>query len=223
MPEARNRGIGKAVTAAACLQARTLGRRYALLNATGRRMYEQIGFRHIGDGLTWWLNVPRLASRPPTPERIALSEAVGRGDLEAMRDLDRRGDADALNAPLTNDMTLLQLAVDCQKPESAEWLVSHGAKLDVATAWDLGWKDRVKRMLDQDPEGVNARYGEMGTTPLHEAVYRNDLELARLLLSYNPDLGIEDREYHSTAEGWAAHMRQTEMLELLRQHRGVGK
>jgi GNAT superfamily N-acetyltransferase len=67
--EARNRGVGKAVTLAACRWARERGCRYAVLNATGRRMYEQAGFEWIGDGWTWWLNVPRLAENPPTPER----------------------------------------------------------------------------------------------------------------------------------------------------------
>jgi GNAT superfamily N-acetyltransferase len=53
---ARNQGIGKAVTGAACLYARSQGCLYALLNATGRRMYEQIGFELLGFGDTWWLN-----------------------------------------------------------------------------------------------------------------------------------------------------------------------
>ncbi|HVU56750.1 MAG TPA: GNAT family N-acetyltransferase [Puia sp.] len=53
-PSVRGQGIGKALVRAACLYARARGYRYAVLNATGRRMYEQAGFRHIGDGMTWW-------------------------------------------------------------------------------------------------------------------------------------------------------------------------
>jgi GNAT superfamily N-acetyltransferase len=53
-PSARRQGIGKALVRAAGLYARARGYRYAGLNATGRRMYEQAGFRHIGDGMTWW-------------------------------------------------------------------------------------------------------------------------------------------------------------------------
>ncbi|HEY4209313.1 MAG TPA: GNAT family N-acetyltransferase [Puia sp.] len=53
-PSARRKGFGKALVRAACLYARTRGYRYAVLNATGRRMYEQAGFRHIGEGMTWW-------------------------------------------------------------------------------------------------------------------------------------------------------------------------
>ena len=55
VPWARRKGIGKALVLAACLKAKEKGVRYAVLNATGRRMYEQIGFRWLGDGFTWWL------------------------------------------------------------------------------------------------------------------------------------------------------------------------
>jgi GNAT superfamily N-acetyltransferase len=218
VPEARNQGIGKAVTAAACLQAKSMGYRYALLNATGRRMYEQIGFQHVGDGQTWWLDVPRLAAHPPTKERIALAEAVGRGDIEALDALHRQGHAKDLDAPLTNEMTLIELAVDSGQPSSAEWLISHGVPLHLVTAWDLGWKDRVKQRLDEDAEQVNALYGSMQTTPLHEAIFRDDVEFVKLLLAYNPNLDVEDLEYHSTPLGWATHMNRAEIVELLRQH-----
>jgi len=57
-PSARGQGIGKALVRAACFFGRARGYRYAVLNATGRRMYEQVGFRHIGDGLTWWWFAP---------------------------------------------------------------------------------------------------------------------------------------------------------------------
>jgi GNAT superfamily N-acetyltransferase len=55
IPSARRQGIGKALVLAACQQAKAKGYRYAVLNATGRRMYEQVGFQWISDGLTWWL------------------------------------------------------------------------------------------------------------------------------------------------------------------------
>lgn len=60
VPSARNRGIGKAITLAACLHARSMGGRHVLLNATGKRMYEQLGFENIGWGMTWWLDATRL-------------------------------------------------------------------------------------------------------------------------------------------------------------------
>ena len=53
-PAARRKGIGKALVSAACRHGWEKGYRYAVLNATGRHMYEQIGFRWVGDGFTWW-------------------------------------------------------------------------------------------------------------------------------------------------------------------------
>jgi predicted N-acetyltransferase YhbS len=53
-PSARGKGIGKALVQAACTYGRGKGLRFAVLNATGRHIYEQVGFRHIGDGMTWW-------------------------------------------------------------------------------------------------------------------------------------------------------------------------
>jgi len=219
VPEARNKGVGKAVTLAPCLHAQAMGCRHALLNGTGERMYQQIGFERIGFGLTWWLNVPRLASRPPTKEQIALAEAVGRGDLDALASLGRHISAENLDAPLANRMTLMELATHEGRSASAEWLIRQGATLDVLSAWDLGWKDRVLQMLVEEPELANRRSGEMQTTPLHEAARRNDIELARVVLASNPDLEIRDASFDSTPLGWAKYFQRTEIIELIQQHR----
>ena len=54
VPEARGQGIGTAVTAVACAHGRALGCRYAMLNGTGEKMYNKIGFKRLGFGKTWW-------------------------------------------------------------------------------------------------------------------------------------------------------------------------
>lgn len=54
LPSSRGRGIGKALVSAACKVGREQGLQYAVLNATGRKMYEQLGFKWLGDGYTWW-------------------------------------------------------------------------------------------------------------------------------------------------------------------------
>ncbi len=216
-PEVRNRGIGKAVTLAACLYARERGYRYAVLNATdlGRPVYLRLGFDYLGDGWTWWLNVPRLAAHPPTAERIALAEAVGRGDVPALDRLGARLGAGDLQAPLTNEMTLMQLAVHTRQPASAQWLIGRGVDLEVLEAWDLGWKERAAQLLRDDPARANRTYGEWKLTLLHEAASRGDVELARLALSAHPDLTLKDAAHQSTPLGWARYFQREEIARLI--------
>lgn len=64
LPSSRGRGIGKALVSAACKVGRGQGLQYAVLNATGRKMYEQLGFKWLGDGYTWW-RFPTEASAVP--------------------------------------------------------------------------------------------------------------------------------------------------------------
>lgn len=64
--QARKRGIGTALTIAACNLALQNGARQIGLNAPpdGMRMYASLGFEHMGDGQTWYLSANRLAHPP---------------------------------------------------------------------------------------------------------------------------------------------------------------
>jgi ribosomal protein S18 acetylase RimI-like enzyme len=221
VPRARRVGIGKAVTLAACLYAREKGYRYAVLNSTdaGRRTYEQLGFVTVGEGWTWWLVTQRLLSDPPSPKRVLLAEAIGRGDAESLERYRRLYDAAALNQPMTNGMTLMQLAVHCRQPLAAEWLLAGGAAVTVLDAWDLGWKDRARQLLSADRASVNQRYGEWAKTLLHFAAERNDGELASLALSADPDLELKDTAYQGTALGWAQYLGHRDIAEMIATHR----
>ena len=218
VPGARNQGIGKAITIAACSHGQKMGCRYAMLNGTGDRMYRQIGFETISYGRTWWLNVARLEANPPTPAIVAFAEAVGRGDIDSLVDLAEQIERESFDNPLTNGMTPIELAVKLGKSTSAQWLTDHGATLDVISAWDLGWKDRIGALLDNNPELINRRSGEMQTTPLHIAVERDDIELARFLLTANPDLKIKDAMFKSTPLDWAKHNQRSEIIDLIEAH-----
>jgi ankyrin repeat protein len=114
----------------------------------------------------------------------------------------------------------LELAAHARQPASAEWLAEQGAALDVVVAWDLGWKERVARLLAEHPERANRRRGEMATTPLHEAVQRDDHELAQALLAARPDVSIKDATFGATPLGWAKHMRRARMVELIERYQG---
>ena len=112
----------------------------------------------------------------------------------------------------------MQLAVHCQKPIAAEWLVARGADYTVLDAWDLNWKDLARHLLINHPETVNHRYGEWDKTLLHFAAERNDEELTHLALSAGPDLDLKDKAYQGTALGWAQHMGHPRIVEIIAAH-----
>jgi GNAT superfamily N-acetyltransferase len=60
VPDLRNRGIGRSVTAAAALRARELGCRTVILQATqlGRPVYERLGFVELSRLGRYWLDAP---------------------------------------------------------------------------------------------------------------------------------------------------------------------
>ena len=218
VPSARRQGVGRAVTLAACRFAQSLGCHWATLNSAADAFYESMGFVSLGWGQTWWMHKAALLAPPPTPAQIAFVEAVARGDLKALELLAVQDNLPSdMDVPLPNGMTAMEIAVRPGKTASVEWLIAHGAALEVIHAWDLGWKKRVPQMLAECPALANRRSGPWQITPLHEAVYRNDLELARLLLTAHPDLTIQDTEFHSTALGWANHFGHTEIAALLEQ------
>jgi len=219
VPAARNRGIGKAVTLAACRFAQNLGCRHAVLNATdvGVPVYQSVGFRSLGYGQTWWLHVETLQADPPTEWQVALAEAVGRGDVRALEALGGQRTTAEWDAPLAGGWTAIQLAVRAGQPAAAEWLAAHGATLDALSAWELGWKERVPRLLAETPGLSNLRLGRETRTPLHAAAMRNDTELARVVLAARPDLSIDDGDagtpLHQAA--WCGHI---EVVRLLLEH-----
>lgn len=209
VPGERDQGIGKAIVLAACAFAKEKGYHYAVLNATGRRMYQKAGFEWMGDGWTWWLKAANLINNPPSAAQVTIAEAIGTGNV-----IDHI-DNTLLNQPLTNGMTLMQLAVHCRQPASAEWLVAHGVAYTVLDAWDLGWKERAAALLKDHPALVNFQYGERHTTLLHLAAERNDMALAALALSAKPDLQLRDYIYNSTPLEWAKHLSRTTIQQLI--------
>jgi GNAT superfamily N-acetyltransferase len=218
VPAMRKQGIGKAVVLAACRYAAAYGYGYALLNATGQRMYRQAGFQYIGMGYTWWLMSKRYITHPPTVNQVLLAEAVGRGDLVALDSMAHLFTADELSQPIANEMRLTELAVHCKQPKTAQWLVDHGAQCAPLDAWELGWKDIFVKLLASGPQQVNRTYGHMLQTLLHIAAEKGDTELARLTLQANPDLTIKDKIHQGTALDWAMYFKRSKLTEMLQEH-----
>ncbi|MFT3677395.1 MAG: GNAT family N-acetyltransferase [Chitinophagaceae bacterium] len=220
LPAYRNQGIGKALVEAACRYAKEKGYVYASLNANemGRPVYQQLGFRIIGYGLTWWLMGQDFITRPHSPALVKLAEAIGRGDMAVLENFGQTFTVAELNTPLINKMTLLQLAAHCRQPAAAQWLVSKGARYSALDAWDLGWPQQAAELLAHDPQEVNRRYYDWNGTLLHIAAERNDLELAKLALMAGVDLSLQDTMHHGIGLGWAIFFRREAIVDLIKKH-----
>ncbi|NKB72470.1 MAG: GNAT family N-acetyltransferase [Candidatus Latescibacteria bacterium] len=218
VPGVRGQGIGKAVVAAACQQAQAMGARYAMLNGTGESMYRQIGFERLGFGRTWWMLEAALAAPPPTAAETAYIAALGKGAVDDLDGWRKKLGAECIETPLANGMTPLSLAVGLGNQATAQWLVDQGAELDVLSAWDLGWRQRIPALLAANPGLVDRQSGERQMTPLHTAAERGDTELARVLLQAGADLDIKDAVFGGPPLGWARHFGRADMVTLIEAH-----
>jgi ankyrin repeat protein len=93
-------------------------------------------------------------------------------------------------------------ALKAASPEIAEGL-SEADRRHVAHAARNNETEVVRLMLEAGLP-VDAR-GQHQGTPLHWAAYHGNLEMARELLRFGPDLEAIDADFHSTPLGWAAH------------------
>jgi GNAT superfamily N-acetyltransferase len=212
VPSARNQGIGRAISLAACEYARTLGCRYVLLNAA-THIYTKLGFVSLGYGQTWWMFSSVLNAPPPPASTIDFTLAIGRGDIASL------AKTCDLDAPLPCKMTPLEVAAKLRQPEVAQWLLDAGASPEIIPLYDMGWQSRLPDILKKHPALANHRFGEWGMTSVHEAVYRNDIRLLKLLLTATPNLEIKDTQFQSTPLGWAKHFGYSEMVALLESHK----
>jgi GNAT superfamily N-acetyltransferase len=187
-PRVRGRGIGTALTRAACRVAIEQGCRHAVLNATdeGERVYRRVGFRSLGWGQTWW-----YFRRPaPTARETALTEAIGFGDLTALEALSPT-DAE-LDGSLPGDEQPLTLALQTGETRVAEWI------------------------LARRPALVHVRYEPDDRTLLHLAVEQNSTPFVELALAHGVDVAARDTTFSGTALGWAEHFGHDALAARLR-------
>jgi ankyrin repeat protein len=79
-------------------------------------------------------------------------------------------------------------------PELAAYAVELGAEVDVHAAARLGLIDRVRAIVEADPQTVHARGGD-GQTPLH---FAKTVEIAAYLLDHGADIDVRDIDHEST-------------------------
>ncbi len=82
--------------------------------------------------------------------------------------------------------------------ELAEYIVDRGAVVDVHAAARLGRLDRLREIIEVDPQSVHARGGD-GQTPLH---FARTVEIAAYLLDHGADIDARDIDHVSTPAQW---------------------
>ncbi len=82
--------------------------------------------------------------------------------------------------------------------ELAEYAVDRGAVVDIHAASRLGRLDRLREIVEADPQSVHARGGD-GQTPLH---FARTVEIAAYLLDHGADIDARDIDHESTPAQW---------------------
>jgi ankyrin repeat protein len=156
----------------------------------------------------------------------------------------------ALEGPGTNWQSAVTTALAFGYLATAETLARRGAPLDMAAAAGLGRAELAARLLPQadarsrhialalaaqhghpavvqllldageDPDRYNPEGYHAHSTPLHQAVWANQLEVVRLLVERGARLDIRDSIYAATPLDWAVYGDRTEIAAYLRD-RGV--
>lgn len=131
-------------------------------------------------------------SIPLTNEQIRDFVIAGHGNLPRIREM-LMANPELLNAAYQwsdNDSeTAIQAAAQAGSFQVAEYLLAHGAPLDICTAAMLGRKDAVEQMLAKDPSLINAR-GAHGISLMAHAAWGNNVALAQMLFERGATQGM---------------------------------
>jgi ankyrin repeat protein len=90
------------------------------------------------------------------------------------------------------------------------FLIERGAVVDAHAAARLGMMDRLKELVEANPQVVHARGGD-GQTPLH---FASSIEVADFLLDHGADINALDVDHESTPAQWMLG-RRTELARHL--------
>ncbi len=132
--------------------------------------------------------------------QTALMAAVHKGSRE-MVDVLLRAGAD-INA--RSDWWAGSFGVLDNDHGLADFLIERGAIVDAHAAARLGRIERLRELVERDPNVVHARGGD-GQTPLHFAA---NVEIAAYLLEHGADINARDVDHESTAAQYMIHDRQ---------------
>ncbi len=149
---------------------------------------------------------------PGSNWKSALGTALAFGFLETAKALARRG---ARLDSLAAVAGLGRLEDAARLLPTADGRSRHAA---LALAAQHGHAEVVRLLLDggEDPNRYNPDGHHSHSTPLHQAVWSDHIEVVRLLVERGARLDIRDTIYQGTPLGWAEYGNRTAIAEYLR-------
>jgi RNA polymerase sigma factor (sigma-70 family) len=149
--------------------------------------------------------------------RLDIFAASSLGFIERVREF-LKHEPGLVEARLPFGATPLHMAAEDGQQAMAEFLVARGAPVDVVCAAELGWSERLQRLIEAAPEAVNQKGGSFGFTPLHSATSKGRRDLARLLLVRGAEVNATDDMFDKTPLGEALYYGHEAMARLLYKH-----
>jgi uncharacterized protein len=144
----------------------------------------------------------------------ALVAAITGGDVDAVREM-VRADPALASARDSAGLPVILLALFHQQRAAAEVLLEAEPELGVLEAAAAGRAERLRELLDADPEARHARTPE-GFTPLGVAAFLGGPEVVRVLLEHGADPDDDaDNQFGVRPVNAAAAARDHETMRLL--------
>jgi uncharacterized protein len=144
----------------------------------------------------------------------ALIVAIKGGDAAAVREL-VRADPSLAGARDETGLPVVLLALFHQQREAADALLAAEPELGVLEAAAAGRADRLRELLDADPEARRARTPE-GFTPLGLAAFLGGPDVVRVLLEHGADADDDaDNQFGVRPVNAAAASHNRETMRLL--------
>jgi len=144
----------------------------------------------------------------------ALVAAIKGGDVDAVREM-VRADPQLAAARDATGLPVVLLALFHQQREAAQALLDAEPELGVLEAAAVGRADRLRELLDADPEARHARTPE-GFTPLGLAAFLGGPATVRVLLEHGADPDDDaDNQFGVRPVNAAAAAHDRETMRLL--------